>query len=188
MVARAYRAKMVTVSMLIVISIAGILLPFTSVVKDYRFGIQGVATELTLYSIEYRFRKTWPDALELITEKGAPLTGRGIGGIGTAQKLYESEEHNPADNMYVYLYAILGAGMFVVVCFLVFMSVLLKPSQPGMDRFSYFIVVILMAGGITSNMLESPFAAISFGLLLSHMLSTRTAPVDVDRLKYSGVN
>jgi len=116
-------------------------------------------------SIITRFSWTWPRIYNMMTEYGNLLMGRGIGGIGTAQKLFSPNLPGISDNLSVYLFATFGLVGYIVYINFIFSSLL----SVVRDRFSYTLGVlafVIMSLGITSNVIESPIAAFVFGVLL----------------------
>lgn len=64
-------------------------------------------------SLLMRIGSTWPDAWHWISLNEIFPFGVGLGGIGGAQRFYAPDWTNPADNMYIYLYANFGVMAFV---------------------------------------------------------------------------
>ena len=64
-------------------------------------------------SFAMRIARTWPEAWAWIAHNDVFPFGVGLGGIGGAQRFYAVNFTNPADNLFIYLYANFGLfGLF----------------------------------------------------------------------------
>ncbi len=112
-----------------------------------------------------RIEHMWPNAFELLSGQYMFFTGRGLGGIGAAQKYFEADIYNAADNLYVYLFVDFGfVALFAFVFYLLSNLSLLKLNN---KRNIYFFVfcLIVFSYGITLNVIESPTLMMSLGIL-----------------------
>lgn len=55
-----------------------------------------------------RMNDMWPRAWDLATAQGLPPFGRGMGGIGSALSIFEPDLANAGDNVFVYLWVVVG--------------------------------------------------------------------------------
>jgi hypothetical protein len=55
-----------------------------------------------------RMNDMWPRAWDLATVQGFPPLGRGMGGIGSALSIFEPDLANAGDNVFVYLWVVVG--------------------------------------------------------------------------------
>ena len=55
-----------------------------------------------------RMNDMWPRAWDLATVQGLPPLGRGMGGIGSALSIFEPDLANAGDNVFVYLWVVVG--------------------------------------------------------------------------------
>ena len=62
----------------------------------------------SLQSFLERMDQGWPGAWDLIFRSGAGLLGRGIGGIGSPQRIFDPQYYFPADNLTIFLFAYFG--------------------------------------------------------------------------------
>jgi hypothetical protein len=129
-----------------------------------------------LNSFISRISITWPNLFIFISEQaGIPLLGNGIGGTGTALKLFNPNLKNNTDNLSVYLYASFG----VIGLLLIFLCILSLISSGFKNQRSFTVGVlalVVFTMGITSNVVESPFTSFVFGVLLwnsSSVISSR---------------
>jgi hypothetical protein len=123
--------------------------------------------DLLLQSMNDRLESCWPAAWKLIVEDGSPWTGRGLGGIGTAQLYFEAELYNPADNLLLYLvgnFGALGALLLVALCARV--ARLGRSPQP-LDQVLGLAGIVILAYGMTTNVVESPLLSLWLGLIAS---------------------
>ena len=143
---------------------ANIMIPLTS----WIFSIDNLSDIKTLRSFEDRLSRSWPDAYTLITESGNLLTGRGLGGIGVPQNIFEPEKALPGDNLFVYLAALFGMGSLILYSYLLF-SMLKKVKK---DSFTYILFYTLslyiFVYGVTTNIVELPVMAICLGLVFRY--------------------
>jgi hypothetical protein len=116
-----------------------------------------------LASFVDRASNTWPQALALISN-WQWLTGRGIGGIGAAQQVWEAARFNPADNLFIYLYVTAGLAGAALYLFYAFGSCKLALHRP-MHRMMFVGLAALFAYGLTVNIVESAAAAMALGAL-----------------------
>jgi hypothetical protein len=84
--------------------VAGIGLPFLAMGLHFEHGT-GVFSTQSLY---LRVAETWPNAWQWILRHQMLVFGVGLGGIGGAQRVYALDSFNPADNMFILLYAYFG--------------------------------------------------------------------------------
>ena len=153
----------------IIVASIGICLPFLSKLLVMRPSSHFV--EIALASMDMRLADTWPDALSLVFMHGNPIMGNGLGGIGTPQLYFEPAYYNPADNMYLYLYASFGIGMFILVAFLVRGLSKLDIMNDGRDLLFWLFGIVILIEGWTVNAVENPLTAMILGLTLCYIFS-----------------
>lgn len=158
------------ISVLLVLATLMIVLPISSGtaamisnhnINDYSF--------VTTSSLLDRALNMWPEAFALIARDHAPyqwLFGRGLGGIGSAQGIFEPLATNAADNLFVFLYVTFGLGC---VCLLLPMLARFRgyfTVDPPAFRLLFGIAAGVLILGIASNVLESVVPAIALGMLV----------------------
>jgi hypothetical protein len=130
-------------------------------INDYSF--------VTTSSLLDRALNMWPGAFALIASDHAPyqwILGRGLGGIGSAQGIFEPLATNAADNLFVFLYVTFGLAS---VCLLVPMLARFRGQfavDPPAFRLLFGIAAGVLILGIASNVLESVVPAIALGMLV----------------------
>lgn len=123
-------------------------------------------------SLLVRMQYAWPASLALLHEGGNVLLGRGIGGIGTAQKFAEPDLYMFADNLFVYVFVSTGA-VGVVALFYSFIANLRRDylCNRGQFEVTYLLLLYVLGIGITVNTVEGPFQALVLGILAARGLS-----------------
>jgi len=154
---------------LIVILLINFVLPLLS----WTFSIDDIASVNFLRSFEMRLQDVWPDAYKLILESGNLITGRGIGGIGVPQNIFESEKSNPADNLFVYLVAIFGLGAFIIYAFLMRGIYKKQITNIPVDKLFYILSIYVFVYGITTNIIELPVMSICLGLVFRYWMDNK---------------
>jgi len=120
------------------------------------------------YSLFARFTWTWPRVFNLIIEQGNFITGLGVGGIGSAQRLYSPNLQNVTDSLFVYLFATFGliaCGVYSLLIISTFYNSLNTRSSFTIGLITLSIILI----GVTNNIIESPISSIVLGVLLSNI-------------------
>lgn len=114
-----------------------------------------------------RMSGMWPEAFRLLTDAPLPPLGRGIGGIGAAQPLFEPGRFNAADNLLVYQGVVLGAmSLPIIAVFL--LSAWQRAVRVGTgDIATGALCLIVLWYGAVSNIVEHPVLAIVYGAMIS---------------------
>jgi O-Antigen ligase len=118
-----------------------------------------------------RIENTWPEAFDLVATDGSFIFGRGLGGIGTAQKTFEPELENPADNLFVYLFVIFGPFSLLMLA-----SVLVRVQRVNIQRgaaaLHMICTALAVAGvGLMLNGIEDSCASIFAGMLVCQLFA-----------------
>jgi hypothetical protein len=118
-----------------------------------------------------RIENTWPEAFDLVATDGSFFLGRGLGGIGTAQKTFEPDIENPADNLFVYLFVIFGPFSLLMLA-----SIVVRVHRVNILRGSVALHVICtalaVAGvGLMLNGVEDSCASIFAGMLVCQLFA-----------------
>jgi hypothetical protein len=159
----------VAIAILLALMAAMVALPAASSTQDllvkYSFRSGGF---LTFSSMLDRTAIMWPAAFGLIPSDQNRIEwvfGRGLGGIGSAQTIFESAFANSADNMFVFLYVTFGVAC--VVFALMMLSGLYAVYREAPVRFDFFFALAasVLTLGMASNVIESLVPAIALGML-----------------------
>jgi hypothetical protein len=145
------------------------LLVFALPLMAYLGGVSGSSFEQAaaiLYSFVDRVTYTWPKAFELFNYGGNAIMGRGLGGIGLAQFVFEGSRANAADNFMLYVYVTFGVlGIFYV--YRILFS--LKDAASHVSRYLWGCVLGWLTFGflygMTTNIVDAPFFMFVFGLI-----------------------
>ena len=101
------------------------------------------------------------------------MLGRGIGGIGTAQKFTEPDLYMFADNLFVYVFV--SAGMIgVAALFYALIARLRAEYLVNRDGFkiTYLLLLYILGIGVTVNTIEGPFQALVLGILAARAMTS----------------
>ncbi|WP_445491739.1 hypothetical protein [Niallia sp. 03133] len=113
-----------------------------------------------------RITSTWPLAVQLLDGSIANgYFGRGIGGIGTAQKFGEMTRYAFADNLFVYLYVSIGTITLLIVLFMLKVILFNKDSNDK-SYLSFSLILLVLIFGATTDFIESVLLMSVIGLIL----------------------
>jgi hypothetical protein len=127
-------------------------------------------------SLYLRIADTWPHAWDWISRHQMMVFGVGLGGIGGPQRLYAPDNFNPADNLFILLYAyfgIFGLLYMAAACWLA-----LRPVTGSERRANTAIALLAFAFGYGTvlSTLEDQVAPLFVGAALGVLWrETRTA-------------
>lgn len=125
-------------------------------------------------SLLERMQYAWPTSFALLSYGGNVILGRGIGGIGTAQKFTEPGLYMFADNLFVYVFV--SAGIVGVVAIFYSLIANLKLDYLiNKDEFgiTFLLLLYILGIGITVNTIEGPFQALVLGVLVARAMTER---------------
>lgn len=151
------------------------LLPLFTIVKRFQLNLNDYISIFVFYSFDARLTQTWPDAFKLLNiGLESPflfLTGRGIGGISTSQKFFESQYYSPSDNLFVYLAITFGLPLtFGLIYFIVYRLIkLLNCFYLENYRIIFLSFVICFTYGLVSGVIEEPVLGFVFGISLHRL-------------------
>jgi len=134
---------------------------------DIRINMPSAAT-LSLYSFVDRVDHSWPEAWALIFDHGLGVLGRGIGGIGTAQRAFAPDLFSAADNFFIYLTAYFG--IFAVV-YIGYVAIAVGrapfPSARRDVDLAFLVLASIGLAGVTSQVFEETTAAMFLGAAIA---------------------
>jgi hypothetical protein len=109
-----------------------------------------------------RIGDTWPDAWRWISNNQIFPFGVGLGGIGGPQRFYAQDWFNPADNVFIYLYANFGLLALVYLAWL--LRQMFVPSQFRAPAIVALAILTFQLGdGIVLSVLEDQMASLFIG-------------------------
>jgi hypothetical protein len=113
-----------------------------------------------------RMNDMWPRALELSTTYGLIPLGRGLGGIGVPLSIYEPAMVNAGDNVFVYMFALIGI-ISIPIFFLAFVGLIKMCRNLNNEdiRVTLVIAVIIIWYGGVGNIMEHAILAFAMGLV-----------------------
>jgi len=159
------RLAKLAVALLAVVVVA---LPFGAdyYYKNKAVSSQGAQSVVSASSFEERATKTWPDAFQLQQRGGNWLVGRGMGGAGVGQKVFETRLYNPGDNFFMYLWVAFGVMGLVLVGFIPFQAWRAPIALDENRRLGMILAGTFLCVGFTLNGIESPVPSLFLGLAL----------------------
>ena len=159
--------------LLVPLSVAGVatmgaLIPLISLQLPVPRLREGSPEAWIFSSLVARAWDTWPRAIELLSGWEF-LSGRGIGGIGAAQALFEPQLSNPADNFFIYLYVTGGAIGIALYVILAAGGLRLRLANE-VDRVIVIVLMGIFIYGLTTSLVESGVYALILGAITSALL------------------
>jgi hypothetical protein len=138
--------------------------------------IGGSIQFMTTGSLFARAIYMWPDAFDQIAKDLLPIEwvfGRGLGGIGAAQHLVDSESFNAADNFFVFNYVTFGLPglLFFVAMLKGFRALYDADEEIFRILFSGAATVSIL--GTTGSTSESVVPALILGMLVGKFTTNR---------------
>ncbi|MCU4158205.1 hypothetical protein J1N10_19680 [Carboxylicivirga sp. A043] len=120
-------------------------------------------------SFKVRVEEVWPQALDLIMNHGDLLFGRGIGGIGASQIIFEPLLYHPGDNLFIYLYGLVGVFSFVILAYFGVKIIALSIKESREGTFTALLAICFLGIGIIGTPLENGVLNFFFGLMLASL-------------------
>jgi hypothetical protein len=150
-------AKWACMAALFVVAAIGCVVPLISMQLSFPRWEDNSIEAWLFSSFVMRAWDTWPTAFSLLKDQQW-LTGRGIGGVGAAQYVFESGAENPADSFFVYVFVTAGIVGALLYAYLAVASVRLK-LEDRTHQAAYLLLLVTFSYGLTVNLVESaPFA------------------------------
>lgn len=142
--------------------------------------------DILLQSLGDRFVQMWPEAFQNTHSVGNPLWGAGLGSIGVPLDHFGGGVRNAADNVFVYLYSLIGvsAALWIAYVAVRAKSYLLRAEGEIDSEFLFFQIFIgTLTYGVTTNVLESTVLGLMFGFTVGVIVSSHqgVSKVLVDR-------
>ena len=123
------------------------------------------AGTFSVSSLLMRIGSTWPDAWHWISLNQIFPFGVGLGGIGGPQRFYAKDWTNPADNLFVYMYANFGLMTFVYLAWA--LRQMFVPRQLWVAAIVPLSILGFELGdGMVLSLLEDQVAALFVGASL----------------------
>lgn len=150
----------------IVFAVAMIALPIVMLDVHFAHGTGIFSGE----SLGQRLTVTWPEAWHWIGHRQFLLFGVGLGGIGGPQRLYAEADFNPADNMFVFLYAYFG--VFAVFYLLALCLLVLRPvtGSKACAIPALASIAFLLGYGAVVSIIEDQLATLFLGAAVGVMI------------------
>ncbi|MGH6979969.1 MAG: hypothetical protein ACREFC_02070 [Stellaceae bacterium] len=121
-------------------------------------------------SLADRIRVTWPEAWRWIGHRQLMIFGVGLGGIGGPQRIYAEASYNPADNLFVLMYAYFG--VFAVFYLLALCLLVVRPVTGSQAHAISALAVtgFLLGYGNVVSILEDQLGTLFFGAAIGVLI------------------
>lgn len=169
--------RALTAGMPFLIATIGIGLPISTFFVAYRLDLDSFWSQMLFASFEDRLTVVWPASLALALEHGSVVLGRGIGGIGVAQKPFEPLSHMPGDNLFIYLYVTFGILALAFVWVYVRSLTQLDTRHSAWSRLMWAVGIAILLNGLTGNVMESPITATLLGISMAYAYAAARRPM-----------
>lgn len=148
------------------IGFLGLSLPIASLMQEWHFEMKTEFAHLLLFSFEDRLQNMWPEAFQLVFDSGNIALGRGFGGLGVAQSLFEPHRFNAADNIFAYIYVIFGVLGIVLVLWTLVRLIRTRYDNEPNDRMIGGFALAIFVYGLTTNVFEAQVLALTLGIVV----------------------
>lgn len=153
------------------VTVMAIALPLSTLWFTYNFTLHGMQGVI-LSSFGDRLNQTWPDAFSLIARHGSYIFGRGAGGIGTAQSVYEPQLYNPSDNIFIFGYCTFGILFVPALALFVRRIAAVDLRASTQATLIWAMAVAALTAGWTGGNLEGGFNTLAIGLAAGYAFRT----------------
>lgn len=158
-------------------ALIGIALPVSTLFITYQLNLNDFVSQVLFASFDERLTYVWPASLDLALTHGSPFFGRGIGGIGIAQKYFEEILQMPADNFFIYLYVIFGVFSLPLIYFYTKRAAAVFIKKQDYANLMWALCTAILFGGWAGNVMESPIKSIALGVSISYLSCTRRSTI-----------
>lgn len=137
------------------------------------FNISNVSTGMLTNTMLIRMYQTWPNAMLLLETPMQYFFGKGFGSIGVPTYYFTPALANSADNMYVYLYVIFGVFSVLLSFFFIMKFLSFRLSLSKSTKQFLIMSLVILTGGITSNLFEASFYSVYGGVIIGMIFSDK---------------
>lgn len=138
-------------------------------------GLDDATANFLINSLIDRFVNGWPEAFQYVADRGLYFTGTGIGGNGTAMKLFDSNTYTLVDNIMIAMYVCFGIwSAMPLLWFVGRISPLKSLRAPILHSTQLPLALTLSTIGLTTYLFEDPVLAMSLGVLTRCLTKQRT--------------
>jgi len=180
------RKSVITVVGISLICLLSMLLPFTSDMVRYDIDYSSYWGRILLASLDMRLSLTWPITLDLLSQYGDFVFGRGFGGLGSAERMFGAvatgESYNyfvidlsVSDSYPLYLYGNFGfIGVFIFVFQCITSMLLLRRDDLVQVSVGLCLLGIIIIGA-TTDVIEGPLVSLVMGMSLFGLFERKPA-------------
>lgn len=154
--------------------LVGVLLPFSVYFHPYEKILSpSLVYNVIFTSFQMRLTDAWPNVFSLVEEHGSFFFGRGIGGIGVSQTVFEPLLFCPGDNMWIYLFGIFGAIGVVMISLIYLVSLSkLKIEQNELNFLMFVFFLVTFNYGITFVPIQLSVFILLVGVFTAFLFSS----------------
>jgi len=157
----AYHLKWLRLCFVVFVALA-IALPFLVMNLHMSHGTGVFSTE----SVYLRVAYTWPQAWQWIVHHSMLVFGVGLGGIGGPQRLYAPDNFNPADNVFLLMFAYFGVFTLLYLGIIIYLMLRRVTGSQERAVTAAAIVAFIFGYGAVLSIVEDQSAALILGAAL----------------------
>lgn len=148
------------------ITLSLIILPISTLWIHYNPTLHSFVGKFLFASFGDRLDKMWPHSLHLLDLGGAWhwMIGRGLGGIGIAQKYFEPAHQLPGDNLFVYVVVYFGLPVALLLFGALWFRIVRVSLRPDTAAWRLPVILALISYGVVTNEIENSILALFLGL------------------------
>lgn len=165
--------------LVVVLALAGMLLPVSTLLRSYDIDLTDPLSLLLLASFDDRLINTWPGFFAAVSRFGNPVTGVGFGGVGSAIKYFSRGNRETmafADNFSLYLYGCFGLLAVFLFLYLAKVTLTLFRSEDRLSSSMAAGMVALLGASLTTDVIEAQVFAIMLGIAVALSTATPAPP------------
>jgi hypothetical protein len=114
-------------------------------------------------SFVMRMEITWPQAFDWIRDNNLFPFGVGLGGISGPQRLYAPDSVNPADNIFVFLFAFFGFLAFFYMAWIGYLALKSRDLPKDLAEPALAVLLFQLSNGLVLSMIEDQIASLFLG-------------------------
>lgn len=144
-------------------------LPVSTLYKNYVVNLNDEVSLILLASFEDRLINTWPSFFTAVNKFGNLFTGVGFGGVGSAIKYFSPNRYLLAvgDNFALYLLGCFGIIALWILYYFARTTCTLFTSKQRINHSLAPVMVALLAGSLTTDIIEAPVYALFLGIAIA---------------------
>jgi hypothetical protein len=164
-IANALSMRVAWCAVLFTFLLLDILLPLFDLVHPLTINYHSVVQKLLLESFGARLSYMWPGSFSLLQDWTQWLSGRGIGGLGDAQTIFEPNREYAGDNIFVYM--TVNFGLLLTIGFLAYFTlrVAIEFLNKRAHPLAFPFAMLFISYGLVVPIIDWPTLSLVFGLI-----------------------